>query len=110
VVDPNDALWVLDPAAPKMQDPVPGGPKLIKIDLKTNRVVQTIPFGEEIAPKKGYLNDVRIDTNTATAYITDSGKGAIVVVDLKNRQSTPIVGWTSIHASRAGLQAYGRGA
>jgi len=26
---------------------------------------------------------VRIDTNTATGYITDSGKGAIAVVDLK---------------------------
>ena len=83
VVDANDVLWVLDPAAPKMQDPVPNGPKLIKIDLKTNEVGQTIPFGEEIAPKKSYPNDVRIDTNTATAYITDSGKGAIVVVDLK---------------------------
>ena len=83
VVDGNDALWVLDPAAPKMQDPVPGGPKLIKIDLKANQVGQTIPFGEAIAPKKSYLNDVRIDTTTGTAYITDSGKGAIVVVDLK---------------------------
>ena len=83
VVDANDILWVLDPAAPKMQGPVPGGPKLIKIDLKTNQVMQTIPFGEEVAPRKSYLNDVRVDTNTATAYITDSGKGAIVVVDLK---------------------------
>ena len=44
VVDGNDALWVLDPAAPKMQDPVPGGPKLVKIDLKTNHIVQTVPF------------------------------------------------------------------
>src|SRR5437588_9281663 len=77
VVDANDALWVLDPAAPKVQDPVPDGPKLIKIDLKTNQVVQIIPSGEEIAPKKSYLNDVRIDTKAATAYITDSGKGAI---------------------------------
>jgi len=87
VVDTSDALWVLDPAAPKMQDPVPGGSKLIKIDLKTNQVVQTIPFSEEIAPKKSYLNDVHIDTNTATAYITDSGKGAIVVVDLKTSKA-----------------------
>jgi sugar lactone lactonase YvrE len=83
VVDSRDDLWVLDPAAPKMQDPIPGGPKLVKIDLKSNQVVQTIPFGEDIAPKKSYLNDVRIDTNAGTAYITDSGKGAIIVVDLK---------------------------
>src|SRR4051812_21243696 len=45
VVDANDALWVLDPAAPKMKSIVKNGPKLVKIDLKTNMVVQTIPFG-----------------------------------------------------------------
>jgi len=82
-VDADDNLWILDPAAPKMKAIVPGGPKLIKIDLKTNAVVQTIPFGEDLAPKKSYLNDVRIDISGETAFITDSGLGAIVVVDLK---------------------------
>jgi sugar lactone lactonase YvrE len=82
VVDDQENLWVIDPAAPKMQEIVKGGPKLVKIDLKTNQVVQTIPFGEDVAPKKSYLNDVRIDNATHTAFMTDSGKGAIVVVDL----------------------------
>lgn len=82
VVDDQDKLWVLDPAAPKMQEIVKGGPKLVKIDLATNKVVQTIPFGEDIAPTKSYLNDVRIDTANGKAFITESGKGAIVVVDL----------------------------
>jgi len=77
-------LWVLDPAAPKMQEIVKGGPKLVKIDLATNQVVQTIPFGEDVAPKKSYLNDVRIDTRTNTAFITESANGAIIVVDLKS--------------------------
>ena len=58
VVDDEDNLWVLNPAAPKMQEIVKGGPKLVKIDLATNQVVQTIPFGEEVALKKSYLNDV----------------------------------------------------
>ena len=84
VVDDQDNLWVLDPAAPKMQEIVKGGPKLVKIDLATNQVVQTIPFGEDVAPKKSYLNDVRIDTRTNTAFITESGRGAIIVVDLKS--------------------------
>jgi sugar lactone lactonase YvrE len=84
VVDDLDNLWVLDPAAPKMQEIVKGGPKLVKIDLATNRVVQTIPFDEDVAPKKSYLNDVRIDTSTSTAFITESGRGAIIVVDLKS--------------------------
>src|SRR5579875_2379179 len=42
VVDDTDALWVLDPAAPLVATVLPGGPKLVKIDLKTNRVVRTI--------------------------------------------------------------------
>jgi sugar lactone lactonase YvrE len=84
VVDDQDNLWVLDPAAPKMQAIVKGGPKLVKIDLRTNQVAQTITFAEDVAPKKSYLNDVRIDTRTNTAFITDSGLGAIIVVDLKS--------------------------
>jgi sugar lactone lactonase YvrE len=84
VVDDQDNLWVLDPAAPKMQEIVKGGPKLVKIDLRANQVAQTIPFGEDIAPAKSYLNDVRIDTRSETAFITDSGKGAIIVVNLKD--------------------------
>src|SRR5438876_7213666 len=84
VVDDQDNLWVLDPAAPKMQEVVKGGPKLVKIDLATNQIVQTIPFGEDVAPKKSYLNDVRIDTRTNTAFITESANGAIIVVDLKS--------------------------
>lgn len=83
-VDESDSLWVLDPAAPKMKEIVKGGPKLVKIDLVKNQVVQTIPFGQDIAPEKSYLNDVRVDVKTGTAYLTDSGLGAIVVVDLQS--------------------------
>ena len=61
-VDPNDDLWIIDPAAAKMQEVVKGGPKLVKVDLKTNQVAQNIPFDEDVAPKKSYLNDVRVDT------------------------------------------------
>ena len=82
VVDDQDNLWILDPAAPKTKEIVKGGPKLVKVDLKTNQIAKTIPFGEEVALAKSYLNDVRIDTNANTAFITDSGIGAIVVVDL----------------------------
>jgi len=85
VVDDQDNLWILDPAAPKQQGIVKGGPKLVKVDLTTNNIVQTIPFGEDVAPAaRSYLNDVRIDTANNTAFITESGKGAIIVVDLKS--------------------------
>ena len=84
-IDDLDRLWVLDPAAPKLDIVLRhagGGPKLIEIDLRTNTAVRTIRFDESIAPTKSYLNDVRVDTRTNHAFITDSGLGAIVVVDL----------------------------
>jgi len=80
--DEQDALWVLDPAAPMLASPVPNGAKLVKIDLRTDRVVQVIGFGTDVVRPDSYLNDVRIDLKSQTGYITDSGAGGIVVVDL----------------------------
>ncbi len=87
VVDDTDALWVLDPGNPLQQGTLPGAPKLVKIDLKTNAVAQTIPFGADVCPAKSYLNDVRFDVDRQVAYISESGVGAIVVVDLKTGQA-----------------------
>lgn len=84
VADHDGNLWVLDPASPAIAGVVLGGAKLVKIDLETNKVTQTIAFDEKTAPPYSYLNDVRFSPDNQIAYITDSGlKGAIVVVDLK---------------------------
>ncbi|MGI9089146.1 MAG: SMP-30/gluconolactonase/LRE family protein [Chthoniobacterales bacterium] len=104
VVDAEDNLWVVDPAAPKMKAIVQGGPKLIKIDLKTNQVVQTIPFPEDVAPTKSYLNDVRIDTAADVAYLTDSGKGAIVVVDLKTGKARRVLEGDKSTSAESGVK------
>ena len=83
VADPKGNLWVLDPAAPAMGGVVKDGPKLVEIDLATNKPGRVIAFTDAVAPQGSYLNDVRFSPDGATAYITDSGaKGAIVVVDL----------------------------
>ena len=50
------ALWVLDPAAPKTEAVVPGGPKLVKIDLATNKAVQIIAFDQTIAPQRAAIS------------------------------------------------------
>jgi sugar lactone lactonase YvrE len=92
VCDDAGALWVLDPAAPKTEVVVKGGPKLVKINLTTNQVVQTISFDETIAPERSYLNDVRFDTKTGHAFITESGTGALVVVDLKSGKARRLLG------------------
>lgn len=58
-VDPQGFLWVLDPAARGNEFIVDGGPKLVKIDLGTNKVVNIIPFGRDVCPQGSYLNDVQ---------------------------------------------------
>ena len=61
VVDAEDRLWALDTGAPKLKNIVPGGPKLVAIDLKTNKIVKTILLPPESAGTNSYMNDVRFD-------------------------------------------------
>ncbi|MCB2376546.1 major royal jelly family protein [Hymenobacter sp. BT635] len=89
--DKTGMLWVLDPASPGIKGTVPGGPKLVKIDPKTNQVVQNISIPEGVASRKSYLNDVRIDTQNNYAYITESGVGSLVVVDLKTSNARKLL-------------------
>ena len=93
IVDAQDRLWLLDLGKTKDNPVTVGGPKLVCINLKTNRIVQTILFPAEIAGPDAYLNDVRIDLAigcAGTAFITDfseKGPNGIVVVDLASGTS-----------------------
>ncbi|WP_438394953.1 L-dopachrome tautomerase-related protein [Caballeronia sp. DA-9] len=84
VTDSHGGLWVLDQAAPATASIVPGGPKLVKIDLQTNKAARVIHFDETVAPEGSYLNDVRFSPDGQYAYLTDSGaKGALLVLNLQ---------------------------
>ena len=81
--DGHGHLWVIDPAAPATGFIVPGGPKLVEIDLKTDKVIRNFKFGGDVAPQGSYLNDVRISPDGKFAYMTDSGaQGALVVLEI----------------------------
>ena len=87
VVDKSDNLWVLDAAAPLLGPSIENGPKMVEIDLKTNKVSRVISFPRNVATAETYLNDVRFDLSRNAAYITDSGQGGLIVVDLKTGTS-----------------------
>lgn len=88
VADRKGNVWVLDPAAPAAGFLVPDGPKLVRIDLSTNRPAQTIAFDEDVAPQGTYLNDVRFSPDGRHAYITDSGApGSLIVVNLESGEA-----------------------
>ena len=92
VADAHGNLWVVDPAAPATAAVVQGGPKLVRIDLKANKVAQVIRFDETVAPQGSYLNDVRFSPDGRYAYLTDAGaKGALVVVDLQNGKARRVL-------------------
>ena len=87
VADGQGRVWLLDTAAPKFAAPLPGGPKLVAVDLKTNKVVKTVVFPADVILPTTYVNDMRFDlrTGAGVAYVTDSslsGPGAIIVLDL----------------------------
>ncbi len=92
VADGRGNLWVVDPAAPGQGYVVPGGAKLVRIDLATNRVAQVIRFDERVAPLSSYINDVRLSPDGRHAYLTDAGaKGALIVVDLPGGQARRVL-------------------
>src|SRR5205823_1162833 len=77
---------------------LPEGPKLVGVDLKADKVFQTIAFPPDVALKTTYLNDIRFDLRqgkAGVAYITDSaleGPNGIIVVDLATGKS-----WRRLH-------------
>jgi sugar lactone lactonase YvrE len=98
VVDPADRLWILDTGSPLFQSTEYGGPKLVCVDLESDRVVQKILFPQDVALPSTYLNDVRFDLRRGSdgmAFITDSsqnGPNGIIVVDLGSGES-----WRRLH-------------
>ncbi|EKS9916675.1 hypothetical protein BTK97_005514 [Burkholderia multivorans] len=74
-------LWVVDTGSvPLSPAPVQrGAQKLVQIDTRNDQVVNTIVF-DDLLPSGASLNDLRI--GGGRIYLTESGLGSIVVVDL----------------------------
>jgi sugar lactone lactonase YvrE len=94
VVDPVARLWLLDTGATEFGPTIPGGPKLVCVDLESDEVIQTIRFASDVALETTYLNDIRFDLRrgeAGMAFITDSGVGlgptGLIIVDLASGRS-----------------------
>lgn len=79
--DDADDLWVVDPAAPEMKKIAGDGAKLVRINLANNQVTHIYNL-TDVVGENSYINDVRVDLRSQTAYLTESKIGGLVVVNL----------------------------
>jgi sugar lactone lactonase YvrE len=93
-VDDQDKLWVVDPASPYLKGVVNNGQKLVRINLLTDSVERTYLLAGA-TDNGSYLNDVRVDTHSQTAYLTNSSEGGIVIVDLATGHARQVLQGTS---------------
>lgn len=77
--DAENFLWAVDDAAPHHQPHLKGGPKLVKFDLRTDKLVRVYPMDESVAPPGAVLGHMRVLGRHA--FITESHYGAIIVLD-----------------------------
>jgi sugar lactone lactonase YvrE len=88
-IGPDGLLWVVDTGTAKMGGHIlPGGPKLVAIDLTTNRVTRTIPLGGVLKPNS-FVDDLRMLGNVI--YLTDAGAPALIVLDKTTGQGRRVL-------------------
>ena len=119
-VDASDHLWMLDTGTLQFgTSPVQGAPKLVEVDLGSDRVVRIIPIPPEALVATTALKDFRLDFHrgaAGTVFVTDSapGREALVVLDVSSGRAlrrltgnpavsaqgrTPIVGFEPLLTS-----------
>lgn len=66
-IDENDVMWVIDVGRRNFfetdMDPIDGPAGILKIDLKTNLIIDTYTFDDDVVSyNNSFLNDIVVDT------------------------------------------------
>jgi sugar lactone lactonase YvrE len=85
----ND-LYVLDTRSPLFKGVI-GAPKLFVFDLKTNQLKRTYTFPKESFHKESYINDLRIDKENGSIYLTDSGHAGLIVLTMETGKAKRVL-------------------
>ncbi|KAK3717062.1 hypothetical protein LTR37_006117 [Vermiconidia calcicola] len=86
-IGPDGNLWVIDKGAPALGAPIifPGGPKLVVVDLTTDKVKRVYDMSNATR-SNSLLDDVRFSAGMGKAYLTDAGSPGLIVLDLDSGQ------------------------
>ena len=105
-IGPDGDLWVVDKGAAGMNEaPVPGGPKLVQIDLATNTVRATYPLAAGTT-SKSFIDDFRF--NGRNVYLTDAGQPGLLVLNLDNKRVRRVLDGHPSTVSQRPLTGEGR--
>ncbi len=89
-IDNANTMWVVDPASPKQKGVYENSQKLVRINLSTNKVEQIYSLAGA-TDNASYINDVRVDTKTQYAYLTNSSEGGIIVLNLATGKARQVL-------------------
>jgi sugar lactone lactonase YvrE len=79
-IGPEGALWVVDTGAPGLGLPkVPHGPKVVKIDVSSARVLRTYDL-DSVTSERSFIDDIRF--HGSLGYVTDAGWPGVIIIDL----------------------------
>lgn len=81
-LDGKGSLWAVDTGSPVFGgNALPGGAKLVQIDLTTGKVARVVHLDSDVVLPGSYVDDVRFHGDFT--YSTDAGRPGIIVVNLK---------------------------
>jgi sugar lactone lactonase YvrE len=80
-IDRQNRLWVLDTG--RVSRAAGRQACVYEIDLAHDQVRRVLPVPFEVAPEGSYLNDIRLTPDGRHAFISESGLGAIIVLDVE---------------------------
>lgn len=77
----DDTLWAVDQGEDAGPNGVNPAQKILQFDTRNGTLLRSISLPASVLPAGANLNDLRLDSEHV--YLTDSGLGAIIIVNLK---------------------------
>lgn len=89
-IDRQDRMWVLDTGL--VSRDADRRAVIYEVDLSTDTVRRSIEMPFEVAPEGSYLNDIRLTPDGRWAFVSESGLGAIIVLDVETGAGRRVLG------------------
>lgn len=88
--DGHGTIYAVDSGSPDFGgDPIPGGAKVVCIDLSSSKVTKVMGFPSDVAKPGSYVDDIRIHGDHG--YLTDAGNPGIIVLDMSSGRSRRVL-------------------